>query len=214
MWVLGPPYSLVAINLPAFKEIGSSENFVLICTFRMSDTKSTRLARSCAPVALCTRNASLLVLYVNFLQNTAHSYDTGNHNSRDTRRRISWSCISRQHVCVAYSRPTYFLQRLAKAWLLPLQHIARLKRHLYPVCENLKMVVFWDVAPCSLVDIDRRFREVCCLYHGRSNGLQGGASPKCRSISTRLHGAASQKRVIFIFTAVRTLNFAYDNIST
>jgi hypothetical protein len=27
------------------------------------------------------------------------------------------------------------------------------------------MTVFWDVAPCSLVDIDRRFRGTYCLYH-------------------------------------------------
>jgi hypothetical protein len=25
------------------------------------------------------------------------------------------------------------------------------------------MAVFWDVAPCSLVDIDRRFRESSCI---------------------------------------------------
>jgi hypothetical protein len=29
----------------------------------------------------------------------------------------------------------------------------------------LKMIVFWDVAPCSLVDIDWRFRGVYCLHH-------------------------------------------------
>jgi hypothetical protein len=26
------------------------------------------------------------------------------------------------------------------------------------------MAVFWDVAPCSLVDVDRYFREAYCLY--------------------------------------------------
>jgi hypothetical protein len=29
----------------------------------------------------------------------------------------------------------------------------------------MKMAVFWDVAPCSLVDIDRRFRCAYCLHH-------------------------------------------------
>jgi hypothetical protein len=28
---------------------------------------------------------------------------------------------------------------------------------------QMKIVVFWDVAPCSLVDIDKRFREAYCL---------------------------------------------------
>jgi hypothetical protein len=29
----------------------------------------------------------------------------------------------------------------------------------------MKMIVLWDVAPCSLVQIDRRFRGVYCLHH-------------------------------------------------
>jgi hypothetical protein len=29
----------------------------------------------------------------------------------------------------------------------------------------MKMTVFWDVAPCSLVEIYRRFRDACCLHH-------------------------------------------------
>jgi hypothetical protein len=31
--------------------------------------------------------------------------------------------------------------------------------------DTMKMAVFWDVAPCNLVDIDRRFRETYCLHH-------------------------------------------------
>jgi hypothetical protein len=27
------------------------------------------------------------------------------------------------------------------------------------------MAVFWDVAPCSLVEIYQRFRGACCLHH-------------------------------------------------
>jgi hypothetical protein len=30
---------------------------------------------------------------------------------------------------------------------------------------NMKMAVFWDVAPCGLVDFDRRFRSTYCLHH-------------------------------------------------
>jgi hypothetical protein len=30
---------------------------------------------------------------------------------------------------------------------------------------SMKMTVFWDVAPCSLVATDRRFRGVHCLHH-------------------------------------------------
>jgi hypothetical protein len=41
------------------------------------------------------------------------------------------------------------------------------------------MAVFWDVAPCSLVEVGRCFRGANCLHH------QG----KLWSISTRLHNA-------------------------
>jgi hypothetical protein len=29
----------------------------------------------------------------------------------------------------------------------------------------LKMAVFWVLAPCSLVEVYRRFRGACCLHH-------------------------------------------------
>jgi hypothetical protein len=29
----------------------------------------------------------------------------------------------------------------------------------------MKMAVFWDIAPCSLVDTDRRFRGAYCLHY-------------------------------------------------
>jgi hypothetical protein len=52
----------------------------------------------------------------------------------------------------------------------------------------MEMAVFWNVVPCSLVEIDRRFRDACCLHH----------LPDDRwSIFTRLHGATFQKTVIF-----------------
>jgi hypothetical protein len=30
---------------------------------------------------------------------------------------------------------------------------------------STKMVVFWVVAPCSLVEVYQRFRGPCCLHH-------------------------------------------------
>jgi hypothetical protein len=30
---------------------------------------------------------------------------------------------------------------------------------------SMKMTVFWVVAPCSLVEVYRLFRGVCCLHH-------------------------------------------------
>jgi hypothetical protein len=52
----------------------------------------------------------------------------------------------------------------------------------------VKVTVFWDAAPCSLVDNDRRFRGTYCLYYqGDDDG----------EVSTRLHGATSQKIAVF-----------------
>jgi hypothetical protein len=31
----------------------------------------------------------------------------------------------------------------------------------------MKMTVFWDGMPCSLVETDRRFRGAYCMYHRR-----------------------------------------------
>jgi hypothetical protein len=39
--------------------------------------------------------------------------------------------------------------------------VYRLNYHIH----ILKMAVFWVVAPCSLVEIYRRFRDACCLYN-------------------------------------------------
>jgi hypothetical protein len=34
----------------------------------------------------------------------------------------------------------------------------------------MKMTAFWDVTPCSLVEVDRRFRGVYCFYHCPDGG--------------------------------------------
>jgi hypothetical protein len=38
---------------------------------------------------------------------------------------------------------------------------------------GMKMTVFWDAAPCNLVEVYRRFRGACCLHH------QGLPLPVC-----------------------------------
>jgi hypothetical protein len=51
----------------------------------------------------------------------------------------------------------------------------------------MKMVVCRVVAPCSLVEVYRRFRGACCLHHRR-------------------HGGKTQKTSIFTLAAVRISN--------
>jgi hypothetical protein len=43
---------------------------------------------------------------------------------------------------------------------------------------SMKMAVFWNVAPCSLVEIDRRSTASYSVIMGRFIGLRGTTSPK------------------------------------
>jgi hypothetical protein len=72
---------------------------------------------------------------------------------------------------------------------------ARLNKQGHEVVKwiHLKMRVFWDIAPCSLVGVDRHFRGTYCFHHQRDE-----SPTKRRSVSVRLHGAISQVTVIFI----------------
>jgi hypothetical protein len=62
-----------------------------------------------------------------------------------------------------------------------------------------KMTVFWDVAPCSRVEIYQRFRGAYFLHHQ-------WAPLKRRSFFTRLHGETPRETVMFILVAARTWN--------
>jgi hypothetical protein len=52
----------------------------------------------------------------------------------------------------------------------------------------MMMIAPWDIAPCSVVEVDRRFRDAYCPHYQDDGG----------STSTRLHGAVSQTAAIFI----------------
>jgi hypothetical protein len=47
----------------------------------------------------------------------------------------------------------------------------------------LKMTAFWDVAPCILVEIDRRFRDSNCL-HNQADGSEAVSTSEPRYTST------------------------------
>jgi hypothetical protein len=42
----------------------------------------------------------------------------------------------------------------------------------------LKFRVFWDVAPCSLIGVDQRFRGVYCLHHQGDHRPDDGGSTR------------------------------------
>jgi hypothetical protein len=58
----------------------------------------------------------------------------------------------------------------ALTFLLKPQAVLRLHciwyvRYEVLTAANMRMAVFWVVAPCSLVEVHRRFRRACCLHH-------------------------------------------------
>jgi hypothetical protein len=60
-----------------------------------------------------------------------------------------------------------------------------------------KMTHFWDMAPRSLVEVDRRFRR---YVQQPSPGRRVNSPLKRRSTSTRLQGTVTQKSVILTHT--------------
>jgi hypothetical protein len=64
------------------------------------------------------------------------------------------------------------------------------------IYESLKMTVFWDVAPYSLVEDGRRFRKITLMMETVSTSET--------SVSTRIDGSTSQKTHIFTIIALRT----------
>jgi hypothetical protein len=68
----------------------------------------------------------------------------------------------------------------------------------------MKFRVFWDIAPCSHVEVDRCFRGAYGLHRPWSPWWWQYAPLKRRSTSTWLHGATSYKTLNFTLSAVRT----------
>jgi hypothetical protein len=61
---------------------------------------------------------------------------------------------------------------------------------------DMKMAVFWDVVPCSLVDIDRCFSVTLMME---------AVSSSETLVSIKLHGATFQKTAIFNMTFVEII---------
>jgi hypothetical protein len=66
---------------------------------------------------------------------------------------------------------------------------------------------FWDTAPCSLVEVDRRFGDACCLNYQVALTMEAVRD----SNSMRPHSAIAQK-AIFILSNMITRNFTLQNI--
>jgi hypothetical protein len=76
---------------------------------------------------------------------------------------------------------------------------------------SIKMTFFWDVAWCSLLETDRRFRGVYCFLARTTVFMMEAIPLKRRSVSTRLHGTTSQKTSHFqLSTYIHTNSVAQE----
>jgi hypothetical protein len=57
---------------------------------------------------------------------------------------------------------------------------------------SLEMTVFWDVAPCSLIEIDRRFGRAYCLHHEDDDSAGDGGSKHIWSVGQFLRDNTAQ----------------------
>jgi hypothetical protein len=60
----------------------------------------------------------------------------------------------------------------------------------------MKMTIFWDVVPCSLLEVYRRFRGACCLHH---QGVEQAASEEFLARQTTRRNISEDSRLQHIF---------------
>jgi hypothetical protein len=58
----------------------------------------------------------------------------------------------------------------------------------------------WDIAPCSLVEVDRRFKGAYCLHY---QGDDNGPVMAVHTSGTSVYFSETQKVVIFIMSIVK-----------
>jgi hypothetical protein len=75
---------------------------------------------------------------------------------------------------------------------------------------SMNMTVFWDVAPCSLVEIDRRFRGAYCLYHqGRVEAVSTSETSVNLYKATRRN--ILERRLLKVFHFCSVVNDAHES---
>jgi hypothetical protein len=69
------------------------------------------------------------------------------------------------------------------------------------------MQAFWDITPCSLVEVDLRFRDAYCIHHQDDDHLDDGGSthPLIVGVLQQDYTALYRRRLV-IFAAMRTWN--------
>jgi hypothetical protein len=65
------------------------------------------------------------------------------------------------------------------------------------MAASMNTIACWEIAPCNILVVDRRFRGVYYLHY-QGDGWRQYAPLKRRSTTRRLHGAIPQKVIIFL----------------
>jgi hypothetical protein len=71
---------------------------------------------------------------------------------------VEWTCLEYvvlQRMCI--SSLVYFKMKCKRGFE-------------FPIAASMKMVVFWVVVPCGLVEVYWSFRVTCCLHHQWDDG--------------------------------------------
>jgi hypothetical protein len=58
--------------------------------------------------------------------------------------------------------------------------------------SSMKMTVVWDVVPCSLVEVEQRFRGARCLHHQGDDDPNDGGSKHLRNVGKLLPDYTAQ----------------------
>jgi hypothetical protein len=69
---------------------------------------------------------------------------------------------------------------------------------------NLKFTVFWDVAPCSHVEVDRRYKGAYFLHLQGDVMMEAVCTSEMSGQLQRDYTALHPRRLNFILAAVRT----------
>jgi hypothetical protein len=74
----------------------------------------------------------------------------------------------------------------------------------------MRCTIFWNVTPCNLIEVHRRYRRTHCLHLqglkvNEVNSKQAVGDTECREHPTWLYGVISQNIKIFIAVAIQTI---------
>jgi hypothetical protein len=129
-----------------------------------------------------------------------------NYTALFLRRPTSWmdTCYHWDHVLLpevartGYKAITISWRRYIYLWLLNFYQWPSLYD---AITSRRNTTAFWDIAPCSKIEVDRRFRGVYWLHHQNDPNDNFCPPLKRRSTSILLHGATSQKFVVILLSS-------------